>query len=148
MASLDLPTLPAEGCGSGGMRACLKSREAKRGRTSAYLLSSAQAISGRSCGSMENSWTNTNVTVVVPDDYTSIQEAINAAISGQTIYVKAGTYYKNIVMKEGVNLVGMATPEEVIIAIPHDLRQDIVKLLFANQIHQVCRSFRFLSLCM
>jgi hypothetical protein len=35
-------------------------------------------------------------TFYVPDDYPTIQDAINASLSGDTIIVKAGTYYENI----------------------------------------------------
>jgi len=39
-------------------------------------------------------------------DYTSIQEAINAATSGDIIYVYSGTYYENIVISKNITLVG------------------------------------------
>lgn len=39
-------------------------------------------------------------------DYTTIQPAIDASASGDTVYVKAGTYDGPIVMKDGVNLLG------------------------------------------
>jgi parallel beta-helix repeat protein len=35
-------------------------------------------------------------TIYVPDDYTTIQEAIDAAVDGDTIIVKPGTYVENI----------------------------------------------------
>lgn len=45
-------------------------------------------------------------TIIVPDDYPSIQEAINNAIDGDTIYVRAGVYYENIVINKSVRLIG------------------------------------------
>ena len=42
----------------------------------------------------------------VPADYTSIQDAIDAASSGDTVSVAAGTYVENIVLKDGVAVVG------------------------------------------
>jgi len=44
----------------------------------------------------------------VPDDYTTIGKAINAAGFGDTVYVLPGTYNERIKMKEGVNLVSFA----------------------------------------
>jgi parallel beta-helix repeat protein len=45
-------------------------------------------------------------TITVPDDYPTIQEAINAANLGDTIYVKAGTYVENIIVNKTVALIG------------------------------------------
>jgi len=42
----------------------------------------------------------------VPGDFDTIQQAIDAAISGDTVMVAAGTYKENIVMKSGVSVVG------------------------------------------
>jgi parallel beta-helix repeat protein len=53
--------------------------------------------------------------IEVPDDYLTIQEAIDAAEEGYTIYVKEGTYYENIIVgKLGLRLVG-ESPETTII---------------------------------
>jgi len=43
--------------------------------------------------------------LTVPDDFKSIQSAIDAAKPGDIVLVKPGTYYAFIVMKDGVNLV-------------------------------------------
>jgi parallel beta-helix repeat protein len=43
--------------------------------------------------------------IIVPGDYKSIQEAINAARSGDIVLVKPGIYYELLVMKDGVKLV-------------------------------------------
>lgn len=45
-------------------------------------------------------------TIRVPTDYPTIQEAINAANPGNTIYVYNGTYYENVVVNKTVSLVG------------------------------------------
>jgi len=41
-----------------------------------------------------------------PADFHMIQEAINTANSGDTIYVKAGTYYENVVVNKTLTFVG------------------------------------------
>ena len=38
-----------------------------------------------------------SATIIVPDDYAKIQDAINASVNGDTIRVRAGTYYENII---------------------------------------------------
>jgi parallel beta-helix repeat protein len=45
-------------------------------------------------------------TIWVPDNFTSIQEAINNANDGDTIFVRANTYYENVVVNKTVSLVG------------------------------------------
>ena len=44
--------------------------------------------------------------ITVPDDYLTIQEAIDAANSGDTIFVRARVYYENIVVNKTVALIG------------------------------------------
>ena len=45
-------------------------------------------------------------TIIVPDDYEKIQWAIGNASDGDTIFVRAGTYYENVVMDKTLSLVG------------------------------------------
>ena len=52
------------------------------------------------CGAVDAS------TISVPDNYPSIQAAINAASPGDTIYVRAGTYDERIVVNKTVSLIG------------------------------------------
>jgi len=44
--------------------------------------------------------------IVVPDDFSTIQEAINHANVGDTVFVKSGVYYENVVVNKTVSLVG------------------------------------------
>lgn len=43
---------------------------------------------------------------IVPDDYRTIQEAINAANPRDAIQVRVGTYYENVVVNKTISLVG------------------------------------------
>ena len=45
-------------------------------------------------------------TITVPDNYPTIQKAINAAYPGDIIYIKAGTYYESISINKTILLVG------------------------------------------
>jgi parallel beta-helix repeat protein len=45
-------------------------------------------------------------TLVVPDEFASIQAAVDAAERSDTVYVRAGEYGGQITFKEGINLVG------------------------------------------
>jgi len=45
-------------------------------------------------------------TLTVPDNYPTIQVAINAAVSGSTILVKNGTYTENVVINKMLSLLG------------------------------------------
>jgi hypothetical protein len=47
-----------------------------------------------------------SITIAVPSDYPTIQAAINAAIDGDTIAVKAGTYNENIIINKSIKLIG------------------------------------------
>jgi len=53
-------------------------------------------------------------TIIVPDDYPTIQEAINNAIEGNTIFVRNGTYYENVVVNKTVSLIGESNDDTII----------------------------------
>jgi len=48
----------------------------------------------------------TSNTIWVPDNYTTIQEAINNAKEGETIFVRTGTYYEHVVVDKPLSLIG------------------------------------------
>ena len=45
-------------------------------------------------------------TIVVPDDYPTIQEAINNANEGDTIFVRSGTYHEHVIVNKTLSIVG------------------------------------------
>jgi len=47
-----------------------------------------------------------SATITVPDDYATIQEAIDNANEGGTVFVRNGTYYENLVVNKTVSLTG------------------------------------------
>ena len=53
-------------------------------------------------------------TIIVPDDYSTIQRAINAANPGDIVLVKNGTYHEHIVINKTITLVG-ENPSDTII---------------------------------
>jgi parallel beta-helix repeat protein len=44
--------------------------------------------------------------IIVPDQFPTIQEAINNAVDGDNIFVKAGTYYENVIVDKSLTLLG------------------------------------------
>jgi parallel beta-helix repeat protein len=52
--------------------------------------------------------------IIVPDDYPTIQAAINSAIDEGTIFVKAGIYFENVVINKSICLVGEKREKTVI----------------------------------
>lgn len=46
-------------------------------------------------------------TIIVPDNYDTIQQAVDAAISGDIIEVRAGTYAENVIISgKSISLIG------------------------------------------
>jgi parallel beta-helix repeat protein len=59
---------------------------------------------------------NTISGLVVPDNYPTIQSAIDAASSGNTIHVKSGTYNENLVIDKQITLIGENRANTIITA--------------------------------
>lgn len=55
---------------------------------------------------IESSWLSNNYSKIVPDQYLTIQEAINNAAEGDTIFVRNGIYYEHVVVNKSISLVG------------------------------------------
>jgi len=53
--------------------------------------------------------------IYVPDDYASIQEAIDAASNDDTIIVRPGTYFENLTVGKPVTIISLDGPETTII---------------------------------
>jgi parallel beta-helix repeat protein len=47
-----------------------------------------------------------SATITVPDDFPTIQKAVNAANPNDTVYVRTGTYNENILLNKTINLIG------------------------------------------
>ncbi|MFX0107925.1 MAG: S8 family serine peptidase [Candidatus Hodarchaeota archaeon] len=45
-------------------------------------------------------------TITVPDEYASIQEAVNAAGDSDTVLIRTGVYYEHVIVDKPINLVG------------------------------------------
>jgi parallel beta-helix repeat protein len=55
-------------------------------------------------------------TIVVPDDYPTIQEAIDNADEGDTVFVKSGTYYnQTLIINKSLSLIGEDSKTTVLI---------------------------------
>jgi parallel beta-helix repeat protein len=53
-------------------------------------------------------------TLTVPDSYTSIQEAVDAAKEGDTVFISSGTYNEKIVINKTISLVGESSDNTIV----------------------------------
>jgi parallel beta-helix repeat protein len=56
-------------------------------------------------------------TIVVPDDYSSIQLAVDSAAEGDTVFVKKGTYNQNVSISKQLSLIGEENKTTIIVGI-------------------------------
>lgn len=64
-------------------------------------------------------------TLIVPDDFSTIQEAIDYAAIGDTVYVRNGTYYENITVTKPINLIGENSAGTIINGTTSDVVVDV-----------------------
>jgi parallel beta-helix repeat protein len=69
------------------------------------LVSLALSVAKVRCGSS---------TITVPDNYPTIQEAINGAHDGDSVFVRSGVYYEHLVVNKSISLVGEDSRNTVI----------------------------------
>jgi parallel beta-helix repeat protein len=53
-------------------------------------------------------------TIIVPDDYLTIQEALDNANNGYTIFVRSGIYHENIIINKSIYLIGEDSENTII----------------------------------
>ena len=52
--------------------------------------------------------------ITVPDDYVSIQEAVDNANEGDTVYIRNGTYFENVTVSKSLSIIGEAPSTTII----------------------------------
>ena len=84
-------------------------------------------------------------TIKVPDDYLTIQEAVNNAKYGDIIFVRAGVYYENIVIDKSIILIG-ENQENTIINGTH--KNHVISIMAPDVTitgFTVCNSYPYIS---
>lgn len=78
---------------------------------------------------------NASKTIVVPDNYNTIQKAIKNASPGDTIRIKNGIYYENPIINKSLSIIGENSKNTIIIGKGNVERsQKAVLTLAANQV--------------
>lgn len=71
----------------------------------------------------------------VPEDYTSIGEALNNVMDGDVISVGGGSYYENIVIVKNVEIAGDGSAQTFIIGT--DANEDVIRIIAGSVIKKV-----------
>jgi parallel beta-helix repeat protein len=70
--------------------------------------------------------------IVVPDDYGSIQKAIDIAVAGDAVYVRSGDYHETLVINKSLSLIGENLDTTVIDGKPPEGYRAIITILSDN----------------
>jgi parallel beta-helix repeat protein len=71
--------------------------------------------------------------ITVPDDYPTIQEAINHADDGDTIVVKSGTYYENVIVNKRLTIESQSGAETTIVRTAEpDTQKNVFEIMADN----------------
>ena len=84
----------------------MKKREVGLALLSAVVLAIAGLQAIGLVNAMPSYFPNNPKTLIVPDDYSTILEAISNAVDGDTVYVRKGVYVENPVVNKSILLVG------------------------------------------
>jgi pectin methylesterase-like acyl-CoA thioesterase len=74
-------------------------------------------------------------TIVVPDDYATIEDAVTNAVQGDTVFVKKGTYHETLKIEKSISLIGENRDSTIIVGtlkggvkVPLTIRQNNVSV--------------------
>jgi CHAT domain-containing protein len=79
---------------------------------------------------LEISFGTLATTITVPDDYLSIQAAIDAAYPEGTVYIRAGVYKENLVIDKPLSLIGEDRTTTVIRSL--DPEEDVIAIILSQ----------------
>lgn len=72
----------------------------------AALLSTSIMAANSNFGRVVRATSAATAKITVPDDFPTIQQAINAANDGDTVFVKSGIYYEHVLVNKNISLIG------------------------------------------
>lgn len=83
---------------------------------------------------------STSIDIIIPDDYSTIQLGINNADPGNTIFVRNGVYFENIIIGKRISLVGENKNNTIINGI-----LNLKSTITVNSDHVIIRNFSIIN---